>query len=94
MRRVLVLHEDKDWEAVVQSLLDSDSWRFPYSEVTHKGTERLVSLPESWKFDEVITEDLRMVWCKGYGTPARDVLSEENPSLYCSFFDAVEINKI
>ena len=94
MKRVLVLHVDRDWERAVQSLLDSDSWGFPYSEVTHKGTERLVSLPESWRFDEVISEGLRMVWYKGCGTPAGDVLSEEDPSLYCSLFDAVENDKI
>lgn len=91
MRKVLVLHELRDWKGMVKTLLDSDSSKFPYSEVTHLGTERLVSLPESWKFDKVITEDLRLVWYKECSLPARDLLSEENPSLYCSLFDAVEI---
>lgn len=91
MRKVLVLHELKDWKGMVQTLLDSDSWKFPYSEVTHLGTEKLVSLPDSWEFDEVITEDLRLVWYKECSLPARHILSEENPSLYCSLFDAVEI---
>lgn len=94
MRRVLVLHELRDWEGMIQVMLDSDSRKFPYSEVTHKGTERLVSLPEFWEFDEVITEDLRLVWYSESGLPARSLLSEENPSLYCSLFDVVEIHKI
>lgn len=94
MRRVLVLHEGKDWEVVVQSMLDSDSWVFPYSEVTHKGTERLACLPESWEFSEVISEGLTIVWCRWYCSTAREKLSQENPSLYCSLFDAVEIKMI
>lgn len=87
MDRVLVLHEGRDWGRAVQRLMDSDGSVFPYDEVHHLGTSRLVSLSPGWEFVGVYSEEGSLVWPAGE-LSSSEVLGSLNPSLYCSWFES------
>lgn len=88
-RDILVVHERLDWGRVVQRLMDMDMDVFPYDYVHHMGTERLMHMPSSWKYTEVVMGDGRLVWSSADGCGELSALLEElNPTYYCSLFRA------
>ena len=84
-RRILVVHQRKDWDSAVQRLLDLSESSFPYWRVDYSGTALPRHLPNYWMWDEVWSEDGALL-LEGYDREL--ALEMINPTNYCSLFSA------
>ena len=93
-RRLLLVHEGRDWGRAVQPLLDGDEDLFPYDYVHHEGTQLVMNVPEGWEYDEVVSEDGTLLWSRDDHFYERESAMEMvNLTFYCSLLKAHLIHR-